>query len=137
MPAAAVPILDGHNDVLLELELAERRGAPWSFVQGRPDGHVDLPRARAGGWAGGFFACFVPERLDGGDSLASQRCVADDGSWEVPPDPPVDLAHARDVALAMAGRLLRLAGDSGGAVRVVRAAAEIESCLADGAIAAI
>ena len=47
----ALPVFDGHNDVLL----AER-----SFADRSDDGHLDLERARVGGFAGGFFAIFTP-----------------------------------------------------------------------------
>ena len=47
----AIPVFDGHNDVLL----AER-----SFADASGEGHLDLARARAGGFAGGFFAIFTP-----------------------------------------------------------------------------
>ena len=47
----AIPVFDGHNDVLLE----ER-----SFADASADGHLDLARAREGGFAGGFFAIFTP-----------------------------------------------------------------------------
>ena len=47
----AIPVFDGHNDVLLE----ER-----SFADESTDGHLDLARAREGGFAGGFFAIFTP-----------------------------------------------------------------------------
>ena len=47
----ALPVFDGHNDVLLE----ER-----SFSERSDEGHLDLERARAGAFAGGFFAIFTP-----------------------------------------------------------------------------
>src|SRR3954453_2085810 len=51
------PVFDGHNDALL------RAGAT-ELMAGRPDGHLDVPRARAGGvaggGAGGIFAVFTP-----------------------------------------------------------------------------
>jgi membrane dipeptidase len=46
-----LPVFDGHNDMLT---CADHAG----FVGGRPDGHVDLPRMRAGGMRGGLFAVF-------------------------------------------------------------------------------
>src|SRR2546421_5959693 len=59
MVAETPPILDGHNDTLLHLYLPERGGSRTFFT--RSDlGHIDLPRARDGGFAGGFFAVFVP-----------------------------------------------------------------------------
>src|SRR2546430_11279221 len=62
MVAETPPILDGHNDTLLRLYLPERGGSRTLFA--RSDlGHIDLPRARDGGFAGGFFALFVPSDL--------------------------------------------------------------------------
>jgi membrane dipeptidase len=54
-----LPIFDGHNDVLLEL-YNRARGADVTFFSHSEQGHLDLPRARAGGFAGGFFAVFLP-----------------------------------------------------------------------------
>src|SRR5580765_1771540 len=64
------PILDGHNDVLSRLLEAERArehsatatgkdtGARGFFERGE-QGHIDLPRAREGGFAGGLFSIYV------------------------------------------------------------------------------
>ena len=58
MTAAAM--FDGHNDVLLKLWLAARDGGdPAALFAEGCDGHLDLPRIRAGGFAGGFFATYV------------------------------------------------------------------------------
>src|SRR5712691_11244495 len=69
MPAT-LPILAGHNDVLSRL-LAAERGDPRSMAtSGKPlvtggfferndQGHIDLPRAREGGFAGGLFSIYV------------------------------------------------------------------------------
>jgi len=75
----AVPVFDGHNDVLL----AER-----SFLEPSDDGHLELPRARAGGFAGGFFAIFTPHpdgfpddaRRDGEAARARGRRTAARGA---------------------------------------------------------
>jgi membrane dipeptidase len=50
-----LPILDGHNDTLLHLHLTGRGGGRSFFTQSE-HGHIDLPRARLGGFAGGFFS---------------------------------------------------------------------------------
>ena len=57
--ANLLPIFDGHNDVLLALYERER-GEGVTFFDRSEKGHLDLPRARAGGFAGGFFAVYVP-----------------------------------------------------------------------------
>ena len=51
---SALPIFDGHNDTLLSLYTGER-GKGTTFFERSEKGHIDLPRARAGGlrFAGG------------------------------------------------------------------------------------
>jgi membrane dipeptidase len=80
-------ILDGHNDLLLRL---------W---RGEGPRHLDLARAAEQGFAGGFFAIFVP----GGplpDPAASP--------YALPLPPAVPQAEARRVALELHGELERL-----------------------------
>ena len=57
-----VPIFDGHNDTITRLD-GVRGGAERSFFVESVEGHIDLPRARRGGLAGGFFAIFAPDPL--------------------------------------------------------------------------
>ncbi len=47
-----LPIFDGHNNTLLHLHLQKRGGGRSFFVEGK-NGHIDLPRAKRGGFAGG------------------------------------------------------------------------------------
>jgi membrane dipeptidase len=54
-------VFDGHNDTLLNLP---DRGQGRSFFERSELGHIDLPRAREGGFGGGFFACYVPNPED-------------------------------------------------------------------------
>jgi len=63
----ALPVFDGHNDVLL----AER-----SFLEPSDDGHLELPRARAGGFAGGFFAIVLDDLRALGWAEPELRLVA-------------------------------------------------------------
>ena len=55
-----VPVFDGHNDVLLRLWRHESADPVRAFLDGGRKGQLDLPMAREGGFAGGFFAIFVP-----------------------------------------------------------------------------
>lgn len=113
------PVFDGHNDLLLHLHAtADRDGT--SFLGGR-DGALDLEKCRAGGFAGGFFAIWVP----GADRMGPNRLA------------PVDPAHARAVTLDMAATLLRLTRAHPGTIRLCTTAAQIETARADGAIAAL
>ena len=103
----ALLVFDGHNDVLLE----ER-----SFAERSEAGHLDLERARAGGFAGGFFAIFTPH--PDGFEPGGER------GPDVPPEPPVSHAHALAATLAGIGKLLAL--EAAGAVRVVRGPGDLE-----------
>ena len=103
----ALPVFDGHNDVLL----ADR-----SFLEPSEDGHLDLARARAGGFAGGFFAIFTPHP-DGFPDDAER-------GPDVKPEPPVEHAHALATTLAGIEKLLAL--ETAGALRVVREPGDLE-----------
>jgi membrane dipeptidase len=131
-----IPIFDGHNDVLLRLHL--RAGAAAAFLKGEDKGHLDLPKARSGGFAGGLFAIFVPspKRKDrGGGETPSQETGSVVGSDPAPP--AVDVAEAQRVVFAMASLLFRIERESEGRLRVCRNAGDIESCLAEDALAAV
>ena len=59
--AHLTPVFDGHNDTLLKLEIAARRGKPVNLAD-RLDGiDIDLPKAREGGQAGSSL-CSHPRR---------------------------------------------------------------------------
>src|SRR3954468_771841 len=58
---ATIPVFDGHNDTLLALAAPGTTEAPTrTFFKASDTGHIDYPRARAGGLGGGFFAIFTP-----------------------------------------------------------------------------
>lgn len=126
----APAVFDGHNDVLLKLYRAGGLAAAESFATGR-EGHIDLPKARAGGFAGGFFAVFVPSDSDLDDKDEAMRQPAYDLAL---PD-QVPQPQALKVALAQAAILFRL--EELGALRLCRSVAEIRDCLARGVLAAI
>jgi len=129
-----VPIFDGHNDFLLRLLQSPDRDALWPGGDG--SGHLDLPRMRRGGFAGGFFAIYIPS------PEVEVAGVDWDAIMDAPPydlDLPELIAHpvAQPVAMAMAGHLRWMERASGGAFKLCRTVAEIRTCMADGVIAAI
>jgi len=130
-----IPVFDGHNDTLLRLYMAGP-GAERGFIAGDPDGHLDLPRARAGGFAGGFFAVYVPPEpqdavLDGSDLTVTET------GYAVRFAAPLDPGYAQRMALAVSAGLLRLERESAGQIRMVRTTAELAACLVAGTLAAI
>ncbi|CAA9586194.1 MAG: Microsomal dipeptidase [uncultured Thermomicrobiales bacterium] len=140
MTVPAIPVLDGHNDALLRLYRAEREGGD-TFLDGGGAGHLDLPRARAGGLAGGFFAVFVPPGVAVDDDVRVGEPDLDvtitDAGYEVPLAPPIDATYARRATLAMVARLFRLEERSGGRLRVVRTVDELTAAMGGGVLAAI
>jgi membrane dipeptidase len=119
-----IPVFDGHNDTIT------RQDAD-AFVTGRPDGHIDLDRARAGGLAGGIFAVFTPTPGDEEPELTGDG----GGSYEMPMASPIGQEIAAPDATRAAGRLLALERD--GHLRLVREAGDLDAALADGVLAAV
>lgn len=127
-----LPVFDGHNDTLLHLYLAERGGGRSFFTQSTK-GHLDLPRARKGGFAGGFFAIFP---LDPTYAMEDALTITETG-YEVRLAPALDPTYAQQFTIAVAARLFRLEAEARGQVKVVRTSAELVRCLRKGILAAI
>lgn len=125
-----IPFFDGHNDTLLKLWEGAGPEKERPFVEGFPSAHIDLPRARASGMAGGFFAIFPPPaKVPLADVVATTG--ASDG--RLPPELPMPDAQASTIA--MASILFRL--ERAGALTVCRDVASIRSAVATGSLAAI
>lgn len=124
-----IPFFDGHNDTLLKL-LEEAGPEPErAFVDGFAKAHIDLPRARASGMAGGFFAMFPPPLK----TPLSDVVGSGTGEAQLPPD--LAIADAQASTNAMASILFRLEG--AGALTVCRDVASIRNAVATGSLAAI
>jgi membrane dipeptidase len=128
-----IPIFDGHNDTLLNLHLPDR-GEGRSFFELSGLGHIDLPRAREGGFGGGFFACYTPNPDDDGWTEESALKITDNG-YEVADAPRLDPTYASSFADELVAGLFKLESEEG--LRVVRTADELEGSLREGTIAAI
>ena len=129
-----LPVFDGHNDTLLHLYLSER-GKGRSFFEQSEHGHIDLPRARIGGFGGGFFAIFVPSPNPSDNPEANMTVTTDGYTVRMPP--PVDHEYAQRVAISIMAILFRLEEESQKQVKVVRNVEELQQCLRDGIIAAV
>jgi len=128
-------VLDGHNDTLLNLHLPDR-GEGRSFFERSDLGHIDLARAREGGFGGGFFACYSPNPEGEGWNEESALAITENG-YEVSGAPPLDPEYAQDFAAGLMKDLYHLEKASDGALRVVRTADELEECLREDVMAAI
>jgi membrane dipeptidase len=131
--SSLVPVFDGHNDVLLRLMRRPGSLPERAFLEGENVGHLDWPRMRAGGFAGGFFAIFVPSEESGAgidDMMAKAQ-------YDVPLPPELELTYSQRVTVHMASLLLRIERASKGQVKVCRTAAEIKGCIESGTLGAV
>ena len=128
------PVFDGHNDILLRLQMAPKsREAIWLTGEGK--GHLDLPRMRKGGFAGGIFAIYIPSPAAPG--APDYDALMDNPPYEVELPAMIPLDVAQPLALSEAGHLLWMERASDGAFRLCRSVAEIEAARAAGAIAGV
>jgi membrane dipeptidase len=128
-----VPIFDGHNDVLLRLY--RNAGGPQAFLDGEAKGHLDLPKALEGGFAGGLFAVFVPTTGKAGSSTGDTS-PSSAGS-DAPTAPAVELGAAQSVVFSMVSLLFRIERESRGRVRICRNVSDIRQCMNDGVLAPV
>ena len=131
-----LPIFDGHNDTLLNLYLPER-GGERSFFTRSDRGHVDLPRAREGGFGGGLFAVFVPPESAAHEPPDSAPDTTGTGDGEVHRPLSSDPAYVQRTALAVTASLFRLEEESDGQLKVARTGDELAACLRQGVLAAV
>ncbi|PWJ86183.1 dipeptidase AC [Pseudaminobacter salicylatoxidans] len=118
-----IPVFDGHNDVLLRLHMSSQPDPEKRFIEGEKAGHIDLPRARKGGLAGGLCAIYVPSPSHELDA---------NGDYPTPSH-----TDALNTTLAMASLLARIERKSGGALRICRTAGDIRAAMAAGAFASV
>lgn len=118
------PIFDGHNDTLTKLEMPER-GAVRGFVEGREAGHLDLPRAREGGLAGGIFAIFAPPPEGSKERDPMYGLTFTENGYEVAPRSAIEHAYASEFTVAMIDRLAAIEAEAGGALGIVRTYADL------------
>lgn len=130
------PFFDGHNDLLMRLmQRGEKEPLHEAIVQcisGDPRGHIDLPRMKQGGFAGGLFAVFIPP-VDASFNFESM----DNGGYAIPMPEPMSYQDALPVAMEQVSILLKLVENSRGDMRLCTTRAHIDQCMAEDVIAVI
>lgn len=122
------PIFDGHNDVLSSLFRSGKSSDFSEFLSGRA-GHLDLPKARSGGFVGGLFAIWVPGPKR--EARAGPRLL----SYSDPIDARIDPSYALQAIYGQIEILEQL--QSFGALRICKTADELRSSIASGVLAAV
>ena len=116
MTPPALPVVDGHND--LPMQLRARYGYRVEGLDGlRPELHTDIPRLRAGGVCAQFWSVYVPSDLPEPQAVVATMEQID-AVYRMVAAYPDDLAvayRAADVERALAaGRIASLIGIEGG-----------------------
>ena len=75
-------VFDGHNDTLLDLYMPAK-GHHRSFLKEDHKGHIDLPRARKGGLAGGIFSICVPQPASWEESDPMYGFTVTDNGYDI------------------------------------------------------
>ena len=117
------PVFDGHNDVLLRLWTSTEANPVDRFIDGEEVGHIDLPRAKKGGLAGGLCAIYVPSPSMEKDA---------NGDYPTP-----EHGEALRITLGMAALLAKIEVKSAGGLKICRDADDIRTAMANGAFASV
>ncbi len=125
-------VFDGHNDVLLRLWENSRNGDDpiREFIDGTQTGHIDAPRSRKGGLAGGICAIYVPS----GHHIELGKPDAN-GHYDTPLSPPLQRSPSLDIAVEIAAIALRL--EEAGAWKLCRNGRELDAALNSDTFAAV
>ncbi len=125
-------IFDGHNDVLLRLWRNAEAGGDVvaEMVNGTTSGHIDLPRAKAGGLAGGLCAIYIPN-----DKPLALTPPDAKGGYATPLSPPLERQRSLDIAIAKAAIALKL--ERSGVWKLCRSTADIREAMDSDVFAAV
>ncbi len=130
----AVPFFDGHNDLLLRLFMGDHASAERRFLDGEAAGHIDLPRAVAGGMVGGLFAIWCPSP---GVVISTTFSTLRDGPYDRELPPPLVFEEARSAVLTQAAMMLRIERASAGRVTMCRSAGAVRDAVGRGSFAVV
>jgi membrane dipeptidase len=132
MTSTIIPIFDGHNDTLLRCyHPGKNENRP--FLEEGESGHIDLPRARRGGLAGGLFAIFVPTP----DYNFADNFTQTEKGYAVKPSPAVDPAYAKSFTQEIVASLFAMERASEGQIQVARTSADLTRCIDQGTLAIV
>jgi membrane dipeptidase len=109
--------------VLLRLWASTEANPVDRFINGEQVGHIDLPRAKKGGLAGGLCAIYVPSPSMEKDA---------NGDYPTP-----EHGEALRITLGMAALLAKIEAKSNGGLKICRDADDIRTAMANGAFASV
>ncbi len=130
----SMKIFDGHNDILNKLTKPPGPLDPADFLDGG-GGHLDYPRAKEAGFAGGFFAVYPsnPPSVP----IAEDRTVLSDEGYNITMAPPLEYDYAHGAVLKMINLINLIEKRSKGKFQVVKDSQTLDYCLDNDIIAAV
>ena len=130
MDTTAIPVFDGHNDVLTKIYRSGGVPAAEEFLSDS-NMHIDLGKARRGKFVGGFFAIWVASP----DSDVDYQSCMEQPPYDLPLPDALGVSEALSVVMAETAILRRL--EALGALQVCTSVAQIRQCMDSDKIAAI
>lgn len=127
-----IPVFDGHNDFIQRVVSAGEQGMS-VWLKGDGTGHMDLPRVKAGGMIGGFFAIWIPSPAGPNDDDAV--AIMQNPPFSLPL--PEQIAHDSALPHAFRQAAALRALERTGTLEIVTSAAQIEQAAKAGRISAI
>ncbi len=121
-----IPVIDGHNDVLAK----SYENRDYDFVTAAQSQHLDLPAALESGFAGGFFAIFIPPSEE-------ENKNADSFGDKLSTPGAVPLERAQQAATWMFSRLTHYVEASHGRFYLARTVGDLRRSLHGRSVAAV
>ena len=122
-------VFDGHNDTIVRHYIPGVEAKP--FFEQSDKGHIDIPRAMEGGFAGGFFAIFPPPEQD-----IDFKGMSTDEILKIM-RVPLSFSHSEKYGHLGIKTLHDLANNSEGRFVIVKSVSEIESAFEQKGVAAV
>ena len=129
-----IPVFDGHNDILYRMD-TNPAGREDLWLRGIGAGHLDLPRMQKAGFAGGFFAVYIPSPMEGDAESFLQSM--NNPPYDLPLPDLIGADEALPKAMRLIGHLQWMERAANGAFKICRTARELRDCLRDGVVSAI
>lgn len=123
-------VFDGHNDVLSRMLSQSPPNSAEVFESGW-DGHIDIPKAKAGGMGAGFFAVYISSGGDGPNILELMQ----GHGYDLPLPAPLQVSDANPVAWQQIDILRTF--EKHRLVRICTSVSQINESIEDGVMAAV
>ncbi|UOQ42764.1 dipeptidase [Halobacillus salinarum] len=124
--------IDGHNDTITKL-MNNDISVEEAFLKGNSQTHLDFPRAKESGFAGGFFAAFTAPQKE---LKGPEHYITAEG-YRIPLPEALDYEYCHRKTNAVIADLYRLEAASANHLQIIRSYKDLEAALAKKVMAVI